>query len=98
MQSRWITGDSGSTQSKPNRKATVDVTVTPGQKVSGELVHIDDFLVTLKQGDGAERTFLRKGAMPVVVVHDPMQAHREMLSHYTDGDIHDVTAYLVTLK
>jgi cytochrome c oxidase cbb3-type subunit 3 len=98
MQTRWITGGGGNTPPKPGSKATVDVTVSPGDKVSGELVHIDDFLVTLKLSDGAERSFARKGAVPAVVVHDPMQAHHEMLSHYTDGDIHDVTAYLVTLK
>ena len=66
--------------------------------MSGELIHIDDFLVTLKRSDDTERTFLRKGAVPLVVVHDPMQAHRDMLPRYTDHDIHDVTAYLVTLK
>jgi cytochrome c oxidase cbb3-type subunit 3 len=98
LQVRWLTGGGGSTQPRPASKATVDVTVAPGNKVSGELVHIDDFLVTLKQSDGSERSFIRKGAIPAVVVRDPMNAHREMLSHYTDGDIHDVTAYLVTLK
>jgi cytochrome c oxidase cbb3-type subunit 3 len=33
-----------------------------------------------------------------VIVRDPMQAHRDLLPQYTDKDIHDVTAYLVTLK
>ena len=48
--------------------------------------------------DGTERSFTRKGSLPTVVVHDPLQAHRDMLPRYTDHDIHDVTAYLVTLK
>ncbi|MBS1798951.1 MAG: c-type cytochrome [Acidobacteria bacterium] len=98
LQARWITGGAGGAQASPATKPTVDVTVAPGEKDSGELVRMDDFLVTLRRSDGTERSFTRKGAAPVVVVHDPMQAHREMLSHYTDGDIHDVTAYLVTLK
>jgi cytochrome c oxidase cbb3-type subunit 3 len=32
------------------------------------------------------------------VINDPLQAHRDLLPQYTDADIHDVTAYLVTLK
>ena len=31
-------------------------------------------------------------------VHDPLKAHTDMLRKYTDADIHNVTAYLVTLK
>jgi cytochrome c oxidase cbb3-type subunit 3 len=31
-------------------------------------------------------------------VHDPMEGHRRMLATYTDRDIHNVTAYLATLK
>jgi hypothetical protein len=33
-----------------------------------------------------------------VEVHDPLQAHTDMLRKYTDTDIHNVTAYLATLK
>lgn len=100
LQALWLRGGARNAQQRTTtaRKATVDVTTTPGKKVSGELIHIDDFLVTLKQSDETERTFLRKGAVPLVVVHDPMQAHRDMLPRYTDHDIHDLTAYLVTLK
>jgi cytochrome c oxidase cbb3-type subunit 3 len=98
LQARWITGGAGSAQQTDASKSTVDVTTAPGHKVSGGLIHIDDFMVTLKLSDGTQRSFVRKGAVPVVVVHDPMQAHRDMLPHYTDQDIHDLTAYLVTLK
>lgn len=96
LQAIWVAG--GARNRNTPKKATVDVTVAPGQKISGELVRIDDFLVTLKQDDGTQRTFKRNGAVPVVVVHDSAQAHRDMLPRYTDQDIHDVTAYLVTLK
>lgn len=73
------------------------VTVTVGA-VTGELVRIDDFSVTLKDADGAQRSFRRDGDSPKVVVHDPLQPHIDMLRTWTDKDIHDVTAYLVTLK
>ena len=32
------------------------------------------------------------------VVNDPLQAHVDQLGKYTDGDMHDVFAYLQTLK
>ena len=31
-------------------------------------------------------------------VHDPLRPHKDLLPVYTDKDIHDVTAYLATLK
>ena len=79
---------------------TVTVTVTPasGERTEGRLVRIDDFLVTVGLADGTLRTFRRDGDIPKVEVHDPMQAHRDLLALYTDKDMHDVTAYLVTLK
>jgi cytochrome c oxidase cbb3-type subunit 3 len=36
--------------------------------------------------------------MPKVELKDPVQAHYDMLSKYTDANIHNLTAYLVTLK
>jgi cytochrome c oxidase cbb3-type subunit 3 len=44
------------------------------------------------------RTFRRDGDVPKVEVRDPMKPHRDLLAVYTDKDMHDVTAYLVTLK
>ena len=77
---------------------TVTVTLPSGENVEGRLVRIDDFMVTVALADGTLRTFRRDGDVPKVEVHDPMQAHRDLLTVYTDKDIHDLTAYLVTLK
>jgi cytochrome c oxidase cbb3-type subunit 3 len=33
-----------------------------------------------------------------VDVTDPLQAHRDLLSKYTDADMHNMFAYLWTLK
>ena len=35
---------------------------------------------------------------PQVEINDPLAAHKAMLQTYTDRDMHNVTAYLVTLK
>ncbi|HLK49669.1 MAG TPA: c-type cytochrome [Bryobacteraceae bacterium] len=77
---------------------TVTVTQPDGTKVEGTLGRIDDFIVTLTEADGTNRSFRRDGDVPKVELHDPMQQHRDLLSVYTDRDIHNVTAYLATLK
>jgi mono/diheme cytochrome c family protein len=77
---------------------TVTVTLPSGEKVDGTLDHIDDFTVALTTKDGAHRSFRTHGDTPRVEIHDPLQAHRELWRTYTDAEIHNVTAYLVTLK
>jgi cytochrome c oxidase cbb3-type subunit III len=52
----------------------------------------------MKLSDGTSRTFRRNGDIPKVVVHDPLKIHKALLPLYTDKDMHNVTAYLVTLK
>jgi hypothetical protein len=84
----------GGAQSRP----VVKVTVTPpsGQAVTGELVSMDDFYVTLRI-DGQPRTF-RRTRDTRVVKDDPYAAHVALLEQITDKQIHDVVAYLWTLK
>jgi mono/diheme cytochrome c family protein len=77
---------------------TVTVTLPNGQTVSGPLDRIDDFNVALHDSTGAYHSFARNGDVPKVVVNDPMKVHVDLLKTYTDADIHNMTAYLVTLK
>jgi cytochrome c oxidase cbb3-type subunit 3 len=80
------------------RTVTVAVTLRSGERTEGRLIRIDDFLVTVGLSEGTQRTFRREGDVPKIEIHDPMQAHRDLLAVYTDRDMHDLTAYLVTLK
>jgi cytochrome c oxidase cbb3-type subunit 3 len=77
---------------------TVTVSMAGGKKAEGRLIRIDDFTVVLADADGVQRSFRRDGDTPKVEVHDPLEPHRELLKVYRDSDIHNVTAYLVTLK
>jgi len=77
---------------------TVTVTLAGGQKIEGRLERVDDFLVTLRDAEGNLRSIPRKGSVPRVDIHDPLQPHLDLLPVYTDKNIHDLTAYLVTLK
>jgi cytochrome c oxidase cbb3-type subunit 3 len=36
--------------------------------------------------------------VPKLEINDPLAGHRSLLPLYTNKDMHDVTAYLVTLK
>ena len=74
------------------------VIVPPAQRVEGELVRMDDFTISLKLADGSVRTFTTTGTKTAVEVLDPLAPHKALLSKYTDADIHDVTAYLVSLR
>jgi len=92
-------GGGGNAPNAPNpRAATVAVALPSGEKIEGRLLRIDDFFVSLAQADGTIRSFTRTGARPRVDVHDPLDPHRALLSVYTDKDMHDVTAFLATLK
>jgi cytochrome c oxidase cbb3-type subunit 3 len=106
LQNTWIAGRTrmgrfgggGGGNQTDNKPVTVTVRQPSGEMVDGKLIRIDDFLVTLELPDGTSRTFRRDGNVPKVEVHDPLEAHRDLLSVLSDKDMHDVTAYLVTLK
>ena len=87
-------GRSGITPVKP---ITVTVTTPDGHSVSGTLVHLDDFTVSLRDAAGDYHSWKRTGQLRVEK-HDPYAAHDGLLEHYTDRDIHNVVAYLETLK
>ncbi len=77
---------------------TVTVTLPPGQTITGDLDHISAFVVALREPDGTYRSFARHDSIPRVVVTNPLQWHIDMLPQWRDSDIHNLTAYLVTLK
>jgi mono/diheme cytochrome c family protein len=87
-------GRGSGTTTKP-----VTATVYPlsGAPITGTLVHLDDFNVSLRDSGGEYRSFKRTPELKVVK-NDPLQAHHELLEQYTDKNIHDIVAYLDTLK
>lgn len=81
----------------PPSSATVTVTPASGSPITGALLHIDDFNVALRDSAGEYRSFKRTPSLKVVK-NDPTQAHHDLLDQYTDQNIHDIVAYLETLK
>ena len=87
----------GSPAATARPKTTVTVTPKGGAAVSGVLVRIDDFNVTVQDASGATRTFERS-ASTKVEMNDPFAGHVALLDKYTDADMHNLTAYLESLK
>jgi len=100
LQNLWVSGRGGRGRggAADRRIVTATVTTAKGEKIEGRLVRSDDFLITLRLADNRVQSFRRDGDRPKVEIHDPMTAHRDLLAVYSDKDMHDVTAYLVTIK
>jgi cytochrome c oxidase cbb3-type subunit 3 len=82
----------------PSRQqVTVTVTLPDGTSATGPHVSMDDFHVALRTAAGDYRSWTRSPAMKVVKT-EPLAAHVELLDRLTDKAMHDVVAYLETLK
>ncbi len=84
----------GLAEAKP---VTVTVTEATGKSTSGTLLRMDDFNVSLRDADGNYHAWKRTPQLKVEK-HDPYATHDALLDKYTDTDIHNVVAYLETLK
>jgi cytochrome c oxidase cbb3-type subunit 3 len=82
--------------SPPVGKVTATISLKSGQRVQGQLLHLDPFYVAIEDEDGWYRSWPL--AQVKVEVRRSLAAHTELLGKYTDKDIHDLFAYLETLK
>jgi mono/diheme cytochrome c family protein/small nuclear ribonucleoprotein (snRNP)-like protein len=101
LQDRIFTAGGSGVFGEPSPTAppiTVTIELPSGELVKGRLVDLDDFYVVLDDVDGRRRTLRRDGDVPRVRVDNPLQAHRDMVRQWEDKDLHDLTAYLATLK
>jgi len=106
LQNSWVVGGGGGGRGgrggpgapSERRRVTATVTMANGEKAQGQLLRLDNFFVTLLLDDGRQRTIRREGDFPKVEVKDPLEYHKKLPAILTDKDMHDVTAYLATLK
>jgi mono/diheme cytochrome c family protein len=82
----------------PGRSArtTVIVTLRSGQKITGSLAYRDEFTIGLKEQDGTYRSWPTENVK--YTVDSPVEAHVKLFSRYTDDDIHNLMAYIQTLR
>jgi cytochrome c oxidase cbb3-type subunit 3 len=80
------------------RKVKSKVTVTPrtGEPITGQLAYLDEFTVALTDDSGRYHSW--PVARVTYKVDAPVDAHSDLLSKYTDVDIHNLMAYLQTLR
>ena len=82
----------------PRAQTTVTVTLPSGQTYTGAVEYLDDFNVALKDSTGEYRSWSIDGGGVKVTLHDPLKDHAELLKQYTDPEMHNLLAYLETLK
>jgi cytochrome c oxidase cbb3-type subunit 3 len=80
------------------KHAESKVTVTPasGDSITGTLAYLDEFTVALTDPAGSYRSW--RTADVQYKVDAPANAHVDLFSKYTDADIHNLMAYLQTLR
>jgi cytochrome c oxidase cbb3-type subunit 3 len=106
LQNYWVVGGGptgrggrgGLRASDDRRTVTATVTMPNGEKIHGQLARLDNFFITLLLDDGRLRTIRREGDVPHIEIKDPLEFHKKLPGILTDKDMHDVTAYLATLK
>ena len=83
----------------PRTLKHVTVKLPSGESRSGVLAHLDDFSVALRDDAGAYRSWVFDDVQGIrVEVNDPLEQHLKLLRQYSDADMHNILAYLETLK
>jgi mono/diheme cytochrome c family protein/sRNA-binding regulator protein Hfq len=77
-------------------KSKVTVTLSSGQQMNGTLAYLDEFVVGLRDGKGTYHSW--QISKVKYDVKSPVEAHVNQFSKYTDADIHNLMAYLQTLR
>jgi cytochrome c oxidase cbb3-type subunit 3 len=78
------------------RQKTATIRLASGEEISGDLLHLDAFFVAIRDAQGWYHSWPVREVK--VTVRDPLAAHRALLDKYTDADVHNLFAYLETLK
>jgi cytochrome c oxidase cbb3-type subunit 3 len=76
--------------------AKVTLTTAAGKTLSGPLLYQDEFTIALTDEAGMYHSFLTSSVH--FKVENPVKAHVELLGKYTDDDIHNLMAFIQTLK
>jgi cytochrome c oxidase cbb3-type subunit 3 len=77
-------------------KSKVTVALTSGQEISGTLAYLDEFTVGLTNAEGVYQSWRTRDVR--YQVDAAVEAHVDLFSKYTDDDVHNLMAYLQTLK
>ena len=79
-----------------NARAKATVTLRSGETVTGQLAYRDEFTIGLRDADGWYHSWPARDVQ--YTVDAPADAHAALLEKYTDDDIHNLMAYLQSLR
>lgn len=80
----------------PDVPKTATVTPSSGRQFAGTLSYQDQFTIAIKDADGWYHSWPANEVK--LQIHDPLAAHLELLHRYKNADVHNLFAYLETLK
>ncbi|HEV2134112.1 MAG TPA: c-type cytochrome [Terracidiphilus sp.] len=94
LQREWVWP---SRSKDPALAITARVTLPKGGAIAGRVTQLSDFRITLVDSKGVTHAIDRtRGAH--IEIEDPLAAHQSMIMTLTNSAMHDVTAYLETLR
>jgi cytochrome c oxidase cbb3-type subunit 3 len=88
--------ENGRAAEPPKAPPTATVTLASGQTIAGKVAYRDEFTIGIIDASGWYHSW--PTAQIKFTVVNPMDAHIELLGKYTEQDLHDVLAYLQTLR
>lgn len=77
-------------------KSKISVTLASGQTITGTLAYRDEFTVGLIDSTGSYQSWRTSDVQ--YKIDAPVDAHVELFNKYTDDDVHNLLAYLQTLR
>jgi cytochrome c oxidase cbb3-type subunit 3 len=77
-------------------KSKVTITLKTGVPITGTLAYQDEFTIALRDSSDNYRSFRIRDVK--FKVDSPADAHAELFPKYTDANVHDLMAYLQTLR
>jgi cytochrome c oxidase cbb3-type subunit 3 len=75
---------------------TATITTSEGKQITGELLYHDGFSIAIRDHDGWYHSWPCNRVQ--FQIHNPLATHLELLPKYTPADVHNLFAYLETLK
>jgi mono/diheme cytochrome c family protein len=98
LQNNMLLNRDSSWSPRMDKNVTATITYQDGRTLKGYLSSVSDFKVVIRDDNGTETVVARADGQPRVALTDRLQHHLDLLPKYSDNDIHNLTAYLVTLK
>jgi cytochrome c oxidase cbb3-type subunit 3 len=98
LQAHWLLPREQAWSPRDDDSVTAVATYADGHKVSGILTSASDFKLVIRDAAGTKTTIPIVNGEPKVTLVDKLQAHLDLFPKYQDNDMHNITAYLATLK